>query len=248
MGCERVINQVNRKQTTNNDDKSAQGPRAECPKCNPARLRDKCTDYWLDGGKWLLGFWGQGGIPINLLYHFCQTYWLPNMSCSTLHNGAPFEFLSGCVSEETITPCDCCNFPCAWADSCIAYPSNTEVAKPILFAFVCKTDWLSRSGCAWPTAMFVWNGLSPVRLSGDLIHWQTTIIWMPCGGSQSVLGNSAICQCQMIWRILSFGVCLRWDSTETTLDVIWLMSFLDGDLQLEGAWCPSSSGNTLHVA
>ena len=57
------------------------------------------------------------------------------MSCSTLHDGAPFEFCSGCVSEETVTLWDCHNFSCAQADSTAPYPSNTKV-KLILFCLL----------------------------------------------------------------------------------------------------------------
>ena len=64
----------------------------------------------------------------------------PTMSHSTLCDGMPFEFVSGHVSGETITLWDRCNFPCAHVDSTVPYPSNLEVVKLILSAFVCRTD------------------------------------------------------------------------------------------------------------
>ena len=51
----------------------------------------------------------------------------PTMSCSNLCDAAPFQFLSGRVAGETITPWDCRKFPCARADSMVAYPMDTEV-------------------------------------------------------------------------------------------------------------------------
>ena len=57
------------------------------------------------------------------------------MSCSNLCDGAPFEFLSSHVAGETITPWDHHNFPCAHANSMVAYLTSTEVGKvnPFLF-------------------------------------------------------------------------------------------------------------------
>ena len=49
------------------------------------------------------------------------------MSRSNLRDAAPFQFLSGCVARETITPWDHCKSPCAHADSTVAYPTDTEV-------------------------------------------------------------------------------------------------------------------------
>ena len=56
-------------------------------------------------------------------------YQLLLMSHSSLCNGAPFEFLSSCIAGETITFWDHRNFPCAHADSMIAYPTSAEVGK-----------------------------------------------------------------------------------------------------------------------
>ena len=49
------------------------------------------------------------------------------MSRSNLHNAVPFQFLSGCIAGETITPWDRRKFPCAQANSMVAYPTDTEV-------------------------------------------------------------------------------------------------------------------------
>ena len=54
------------------------------------------------------------------------------MSRSNLCEAAPFQFLSGCVAGETISPWDCHKFPCARADSTVAYPMDTEVRRSIL--------------------------------------------------------------------------------------------------------------------
>ena len=48
MGRERIVDKDNKKQTTNGDDQSDRGPRAECPVCNPANvhgLLDECADF-----------------------------------------------------------------------------------------------------------------------------------------------------------------------------------------------------------
>ena len=71
--------------------------------------------------------------PINLLYHFCQQPTsFPTMSRSNLRDAAPFQFLSGRVAGETISPWDRCKFPCAQADSTVDYPTDTEVHQSIL--------------------------------------------------------------------------------------------------------------------
>ena len=54
------------------------------------------------------------------------------MSRSNLRDAAPFQFLSGHIAGETITPWDRGKFPCAWADSMVAYPTDTEVCRSIL--------------------------------------------------------------------------------------------------------------------
>ena len=54
------------------------------------------------------------------------------MSRSNLCDAAPFQFLSGRVAGEAISPWDRRKFPCAQADSTIAYPTNTEVHRSIL--------------------------------------------------------------------------------------------------------------------
>ena len=90
------------------------------------------------GEEWLLGFQGQG-VPINSLYHFCQTYQLtntPTMSYSNLCDAMPFQFLSGRVAGETITPWDCRKFPCARANSIVAYPTDTEVLVNFILPLV----------------------------------------------------------------------------------------------------------------
>ena len=57
----------------------------------------------------------------------------PTMSHSNLCDAVPFQFLSGCVAGETITPWDRHKFPCARADTMVTYPTDTEVlAKFIL--------------------------------------------------------------------------------------------------------------------
>ena len=54
------------------------------------------------------------------------------MSRSNLRDAAPFQFLLGCVSGETISPWDHRKFPCAQANSTVAYPTDTEVRQSIL--------------------------------------------------------------------------------------------------------------------
>ena len=54
------------------------------------------------------------------------------MSRSNLCDAAPFQFLSGRVAGEMISPWDCHKFPCARADSMVAYPMDTEVRQSIL--------------------------------------------------------------------------------------------------------------------
>ena len=49
------------------------------------------------------------------------------MSCSNLCDAAPFQFLLGHVARETVTPWDRRKFPCARANSTVAYPTDTEV-------------------------------------------------------------------------------------------------------------------------
>ena len=61
---------------------------------------------------------------------------IPAMSRSNLHDAMPFQFLSGCVAGETITPWDCCKFPCARADSMVAYPTDTEVLANFILPLV----------------------------------------------------------------------------------------------------------------
>ena len=58
------------------------------------------------------------------------------MSCSNLRDAVPFQFLSGRVARETITPWDCHKFSCAWADSTVTYPMDTEVLANFIFPFV----------------------------------------------------------------------------------------------------------------
>ena len=105
--CERIIDKGNKKWITN-DDQIVQEPWAESPRCNPADIygpQDKCGSHWLVGVNWLLGFRGQGGIPINSLYHFHQqptSLPILLMSCSNLCDGMPFEFLSGHVAGSPL--------------------------------------------------------------------------------------------------------------------------------------------------
>ena len=54
------------------------------------------------------------------------------MSRSNLRDAVPFQFLSGHIARETISPWDRHKFPCAWADSMVAYPTDTEVRRSIL--------------------------------------------------------------------------------------------------------------------
>ena len=70
------------------------------------------------------------------------------MSRSNLHDAVLFQFLSGRVARETITPWDCHKFPCARANSMVAYPMDTEVlAKCILPLLETNTlltiDWFN---------------------------------------------------------------------------------------------------------
>ena len=47
MGRERIVDKDNKKRTTNGDDQSDRGPRAECPKHNPVNVHgplDKRAD------------------------------------------------------------------------------------------------------------------------------------------------------------------------------------------------------------
>ena len=57
---------------------------------------------------------------------------LPTMSRSNLRDASPFQFLSGRVAGQSISPWDRRKFPCAWADSTVAYPTDTEVRRSIL--------------------------------------------------------------------------------------------------------------------
>ena len=57
------------------------------------------------------------------------------MSCSNLCDGTLFQFLSDCVARETISLWDCCKFPCAHANSMVAYPTDTEVGEADPFPF-----------------------------------------------------------------------------------------------------------------
>ena len=54
------------------------------------------------------------------------------MSRSNLRDAMPFQFLSGRISGETISPWDRHKFPCARADSTVAYLTDTEVRRSIL--------------------------------------------------------------------------------------------------------------------
>ena len=54
------------------------------------------------------------------------------MSRSNLCDAAPFQFLLGRVAGETISPWDRRRFPCAQADSTVAYPTDNEVRRSIL--------------------------------------------------------------------------------------------------------------------
>ena len=60
----------------------------------------------------------------------------PTMSRSNLCDAVPFQFLSGHVAGETITPWDHRKFPCARADSTVAYPTDTEVLANFILPFV----------------------------------------------------------------------------------------------------------------
>ena len=57
---------------------------------------------------------------------------LTTMSCSNLRDAVPFQFLLGHVAGETISPWDHRKFPCAQANSMVAYPTDTEVRRSIL--------------------------------------------------------------------------------------------------------------------
>ena len=54
------------------------------------------------------------------------------MSRSNLRDASPFQFLSGRVAGQLISPWDRRKFPCARADSTVAYPTDTEVRRSIL--------------------------------------------------------------------------------------------------------------------
>ena len=54
------------------------------------------------------------------------------MSRSNLRDASPFQFLSGRVAGQSISPWDRRKFPCARADSTVAYPTDTEVRRSIL--------------------------------------------------------------------------------------------------------------------
>ena len=54
------------------------------------------------------------------------------MSRSNLRDATPFQFLSGRVAGQSISPWDHRKFPCARADSTVAYPTDTEVRRSIL--------------------------------------------------------------------------------------------------------------------
>ena len=78
-----------------------------------------------------------GGIPINSLYYFRQQpICLPTMSHSNLRDASPFQFLSGRVAGQSISPWDRRKFPCARADSTVAYPTDTEVLAKFILPLV----------------------------------------------------------------------------------------------------------------
>ena len=58
------------------------------------------------------------------------------MSRSNLRDAASFQFLLGRVARETITPWDRHKFPCAHADSTVAYPTDTEVLANFILPLV----------------------------------------------------------------------------------------------------------------
>ena len=64
------------------------------------------------------------------------------MSRSNLRDASPFQFLSGRVAGQSISPWDRRKFPCARADSTIAYPTDTEVLAKFYPAFLLATDKL----------------------------------------------------------------------------------------------------------
>ena len=58
------------------------------------------------------------------------------MSRSNLRDASPFQFLSGRVAGQSISPWDRHKFPCARADSTVAYPTDTEVLAKFTLPFV----------------------------------------------------------------------------------------------------------------
>ena len=45
MGREKIIDKDNKKRMTNGDDQNDQGPRAECPKCNPVNVHGPLDEH-----------------------------------------------------------------------------------------------------------------------------------------------------------------------------------------------------------
>ena len=94
------------------------------------------------------------------------------MSRSNLRDAVPFQFLSGHIARETITPWDCHKFPCARADSMVAYPTDTEVLVKLILPLL-ETDQLCPQISLMMTHRYIcpgWvNGFQEVEWRNDLL-------------------------------------------------------------------------------
>ena len=163
---------------------------------------DKCGSCWLNGMKWLLGWEGWGGIPINLLYHFCQTppaYQFCLCLALTfvmvhLLSSFPAMLPGRPLLHETIITFHVL-MPIVWLPTSLVL----RLAKSILFFFIEANQLYHRLVWWWPMGMFIWGGLMALaRLNGEMTCWWTAIIWMPYGGLWSELGSSVVCQFWLI--------------------------------------------------
>ena len=96
------------------------------------------------------------------------------MSRSNLRDALPFQFLSGRVAGQSISPWDRRKFPCARADSTVAYPTDTEVRRSILpfygWLITLTADWVDddpRVHSSW-LGEWVPGGRMEERSAGEL--------------------------------------------------------------------------------
>ena len=129
------------------------------------------------------------------------------MSCSNLCDGVPFEFLSSYVAGETIILWNCHNFPCARANSMVAYPTSTEVGKAN--PFLLYRSWLTLPQIGlMMTHGYVhlrWvNGFSKVEWRNDPLCHNMDVLWgfMIWAGEQCCMSVLADLRDPVLWRLL----------------------------------------------